>query len=232
MTTTDPAYQAYLQQMDAANAEMGAADAAGDHAAMGRAHTLYTEARGALFALAGQAPLDTADTATVSARLRELEARLEAAQVARCAHDWRVTRHGIARHCNRCGALEPVPALDPRRDPQTLTPDELRGWRVTTTDEPATEPASAPAHKPTPKPCQACGGTGGEYDPGVWMYPDGSGEPPSFEACPECLGHQVETAPDSDDWQDDPLCPNCGERLNCAYEDAGDKPCANCGWTR
>jgi hypothetical protein len=64
----------------------------------------------------------------------------------------------------------------------------------------------------------------------VWRYADGSGEPPSFEACPDCLGHQVERRAGNDDWQDDPLCPNCGAQLHCAYEDAGEQPCPSCDW--
>ena len=37
---------------------------------------------------------------------------------------------------------------------------------------------------------------GGHHDPGVYRYPDGSGEPPSFDSCANCI--------------DAACCPRCG----------------------
>lgn len=75
-----------------------------------------------------------------------------------------------------------------------------------------------------PHACQGCGGAGLLYDPGVWRYPDGSGQPPSWEVCDSCLAVG--------------RCPRCSAE-SFADEDLWDliggpeevPTCAACGWS-
>jgi hypothetical protein len=85
-----------------------------------------------------------------------------------------------------------------------------------------------------PNYCRNCGAAGGFYNPGVYRYPDGSGEPPSFDECPNCV--------------DESRCPRCGMDwkvpLDILEELASDTdtiwldtflfeesyPCPCCGW--
>ena len=89
-----------------------------------------------------------------------------------------------------------------------------------------------------PKYCRSCGGLGGHHDPGVYRYPDGSGEPPSFDEC-ECI--------------DEGRCPRCGMDWNILLSSIDDPfytltstaegyhlvefladnewPCPCCGWS-
>lgn len=68
-----------------------------------------------------------------------------------------------------------------------------------------------------PQYCRPCGGTGMLYDPGVYRYPDGSGEPPSVDICDGCLG--VGT------------CPRCGaEKVFGEYHGEDSDTCPKCGW--
>jgi hypothetical protein len=84
-----------------------------------------------------------------------------------------------------------------------------------------------------PNYCRKCGAVGGFHNPGVYRYPDGSGEPPSFDEC-ECI--------------DEGRCPRCGMDwkipLDISEELAPDVdtiwldtflfeksyPCPCCGW--
>lgn len=64
-----------------------------------------------------------------------------------------------------------------------------------------------------PSSCRACNGEGAFYFPGVYMYRDGSGEPPSTDICEDCVGKG--------------RCPRCGAQHDEDWE--GDV-CATCGW--
>lgn len=64
--------------------------------------------------------------------------------------------------------------------------------------------------------CRSCNGAGYHHDPGVWMYADGSGEPPSDEPCVcveagRCPRCGVETAiMEVADWGAYAVCIECG----------------------
>jgi hypothetical protein len=65
-----------------------------------------------------------------------------------------------------------------------------------------------------PNYCRECGGEGLHHYPGVYRYPDGSGEPPSTDPCEGCVCQGK--------------CSRCGaEGLD---PETAEGPCKTCGW--
>lgn len=75
-----------------------------------------------------------------------------------------------------------------------------------------------------PNACTHCNATGVVYDPGVYRYADGSGEPPSTEPCDHCSGREHKSALDDNDFC---CCPRCAGAINVTGDGL---KCDGCGF--
>lgn len=76
-----------------------------------------------------------------------------------------------------------------------------------------------------PNACKKCSATGIIHDPGVYRYPDGSGDPPSDDPCEQC------TAKINPEQPDDECCAYCPRCATFGLDITTDESaCATCGW--
>lgn len=89
-----------------------------------------------------------------------------------------------------------------------------------------------------PNACKTCNATGWIHDPGVYRYPDGSGDPPSTDLCTECVGKEVpqfvkkvlHLAHPNAEWG---CCPRCACALDVTdfiNDFSAAVECPHCGW--